>query len=91
MYKVIGILKCRECGINPVIEVSESEKNYRMRCPKCGQQTTSLYRHVENVIEGWNGMNKPNKKKPTYHCGQCGAEIPFGFAVCPKCNTEVEW
>ena len=97
MYKTIEILKCKECGATPVIEqemtlkAEKGRTDYRIICPRCGKQTTSFYAHVENALDGWNGMNRPNKKKPTYHCGQCGEEIPFGFAVCPKCGTEVVW
>ena len=92
MAEQIHILKCILCGNPATVYKTDSDmrRPYYVECSGCNRKTAN-HSHVETAVEAWNKKQQLIKVKPKYLCGNCGEMIPFGFAICPNCGTEVDW
>ena len=85
------IVRCLNCGEKGVVyKGDDMRRPYYVQCQSCEKRSNG-YSHIDFAVNDWNERNKPGKRKPTYHCGNCGAEVILGFSVCTKCGTEIEW
>ena len=88
----VPIAKCKECGGKGIIckSTDNIRRPYYIKCSDCSNKS-SYCNHIDTAISSWNEKNHPEKMRPKYICANCGAELYFGFNVCTKCGTEVEW
>lgn len=85
------IVSCCKCGKKGTVykDIQNNNETYYILC-ECGNRSNN-WGHIENALNEWKEINKPKKVKPKYHCGYCGAELTFGFDICAKCGTEIDW